>query len=107
MKVTKKFDKIENNWIITPNGDIDIHTADEFRDDVLESFNANKKDLVIDGKNLEYVDSMGLGALIYILKELKETEYKIYLQNIKPNIKKLLQITELDKMFIIRGENIE
>ena len=107
MKITKELNIEETKWRIIPEGDIDIHTSDQFKEEVLELFNEKNLDLVIDGKKLDYIDSMGLGALIHILKELKNTEYQIYLENIKPNIKKLLEITELDKMFKIRGENIE
>lgn len=107
MKIRKKFDEEESKLIFTPSGDIDIHTSNTFKDEVIQAFKENKNDILIDGKNLDYIDSMGLGALIYILKELKDTEYKIYLENIKPNIKKLLDITELDKLFVIRGEDIE
>jgi anti-sigma B factor antagonist len=45
--------------------------------------------------------------LIGILKQVKEDNKKIYLSNIKPNIRKLFDITELDKLFIIRSENDE
>ena len=39
--------------------------------------------------------------------KFKENDNKIYLSNIKPNIRKLFDITELDKLFIIRGDDNE
>lgn len=101
MKVS--FDEKENKWLFLPVGEIDIYTSMKFKEEVLEKFNSKKIDILIDGKKLEYVDSTGLGALIYILKTLKDDDYKIHLMNIKPNIKKLFDITELDKLFVIRG----
>lgn len=97
------FDEKENKWLFLPVGDIDIYTSAKFKEEILEKFNSNKRDILIDGKNLDYIDSTGLGALIYILKCLKDDNYKIHLKNIKPNIKKLFDITELDKLFLIRG----
>lgn len=101
MKVDFNID--ENKWIFTPIGEIDIYSSSEFKEEVLENFRSKQTDILIDGERLEYIDSTGLGALIYILKALKNDEYKIHLVNIKPNIKKLFDITELDKLFVIRG----
>lgn len=97
------FDEGENKWIFSPSGEIDIYSSLKFKEEVLENFNSNKTDILIDGEKLEYIDSTGLGALIYILKSLKDNDFKIHLMNIKPNIKKLFDITELDKLFVIRG----
>lgn len=98
------FNEKENKWVFTPSGELDIYTSPEFKKTILDAFEGRESDILIDCEKLEYVDSTGLGALIYILKNLKEKEYKIYLDNIKPNIRKLFDITKLDKLFIIRGE---
>ncbi len=100
-----KFNEGENTWIISPKGDLDIYTSNEFKNKILDIFEKEQVDLLIDGTNLEYVDSTGLGALISIFKSTKEADKKIVLLNLKANIRKLFHITELDKLFLIRGEN--
>lgn len=107
LKIDSKFNENDSNWEFNLVGELDIYTSGQFKDEVLKSYNSNKKDIVIKGDKLLYVDSTGLGALIYILKELKEDERVIYCDDIKPNIKKLFTITDLDKLFIIRGESNE
>lgn len=104
LDIEKRFSKREGKWVFTPNGEIDIYTSPDFKKTILDTFEEEESDILIDCINLEYVDSTGLGALIYVLKKLKEKEYQIYLTNMKPNIRKLFDITKLDKMFIIRGE---
>lgn len=101
MKVS--FDEGEDKWIFSPSGEIDIYSSQKFKEGILEKFNSKKTDILIDGEKLDYIDSTGLGALIYILKLLKDNDFKIHLMNVKPNIKKLFDITELDKLFLIRG----
>lgn len=101
------FNNDNNHWIIKPIGEIDIYTSSVFKEEIVKAFEDRKADLVIEGENLEYIDSTGLGALISVLKMLQETEFKIYIDNIKPNIRKLFDITELDKLFVIRGEGDE
>ncbi len=100
--------KVENNkdsnkWVFQPAGDIDIYTSMEFREGVMEAFEEENKDILIDGTNLDYIDSTGLGALMFVLKNIQDRGFKIYLENLKPNILKLLTITELDKLMVIRG----
>lgn len=102
-----KYNDLENLWVIEPEGDMDIYTSADFKDKIIKVFEEKKADLLVDGQGLDYIDSTGLGALIGILKRVKESDHKIYLSNMKPNIRKLFNITELDKLFIIRGEDNE
>ena len=107
LNIEVKFDEKENKWVFFPEGEIDIYTSPKFKEEILKYFNSKETDILINWENLNYVDSTGLGALISILKKLKDNEHKIYLSNIKSNIRKIFDITELDKLFIIRGEKDE
>lgn len=107
LEISSKFDDNQNKWIFKPKGDLDIYTSSQFKEEILKNFNENESDIIIDGENLEYIDSTGLGALISILKSVKEKEIKIYIENVKPNIRKIFDITNLDKLFIFRGEHNE
>lgn len=104
---TVEYNEEENIWVFKPEGDMDIYTSESFKEQVLKSLDTKNLSILIDGENLDYIDSTGLGVLISILKKVKESDHNIYLENIKPNIKKLFNITELDKLFIFRGEDNE
>ncbi len=104
-KVDFSFDR--NLWVVKPIGEIDIYTSSVFKEEVVKAYEQRKSDLLIDGENLDYIDSTGLGALISLLKMIQDTEFKIHIENLKPNIRKLFDITELDKVFVIRGDNNE
>ena len=64
-------------------------------------------DVRIECKDLSYIDSTGLGAFIAVLKKTKEFEKSIYFQNLKPSLSKLFKITNLDKVFVIEGDQNE
>lgn len=100
-----EFDSEQDRWVVKAKGDLDIYTSNEFKDLVLDAFENMELDLLIDGTNLDYIDSTGLGALISIYKTVSNKDKKIYISNLKSNIRKLFDITELDKLFIIRGED--
>ena len=55
----------------------------------------------IDCRDLSYIDSTGLGVFASILKRTKEQGSEIVLVGLKNNIRKLFNITGLDKLFVI------
>ena len=96
--------KEENNdeIIIKPVGEVDIYTSPDLKETLTEIINQSNVNMVIDGEKLEYIDSTGLGVLIGALKKIKEKERNITITNIKPNIKKLFDITGLNKVFVVK-----
>ena len=93
----------ENEVYIQLEGDLDIYSCDKFKEDSIKVVEKNKLDLIIDAKELVYIDSTGLGALISIYKRVKEHQNKIIIENLKPNVQKIFAITDLDKIFEIKG----
>lgn len=107
LNIESEFDKDEGKWVFKPEGDLDIYTSSQFKEEVLLKLDEKETDIIIDGEKLEYVDSTGLGSLISVLKTMKENDKKIYIENVKPNIRKIFDITNLDELFIFRGGSNE
>lgn len=101
LNINVEFNEEKNIWVVIPEGEIDIYTSPKLKDKLIEAINDKKIDILIDSKKLDYLDSTGLGALISVLKKARENDNKIYIKNIKPNIRKLFDITDLDKVFVI------
>ncbi len=101
LTINKAYDDTNKVWKIQLDGEIDIYTTEKLKETFMGMLEKNKENIKIDAEKLDYIDSTGLGVLIGILKILKEEDKNIYLTNIKPSIKKLLNITGLDKIFII------
>lgn len=87
--------------IIILSGEIDIYSAPDFKDSLFNAIGEGKEDVVLDCTNLSYIDSMGLGILVAVLKRLKQNDFNLYIRNSKPNIRKLFKITGLEKVFIM------
>lgn len=102
LDINIKFNENDSTWMVYPKGDIDIYTSPKFKEVLTDALNREDGDILIDGESLDYIDSTGLGALISILKRVREKENNVYLKNIRPNIRKLFDITELDKVFIFK-----
>ncbi|MEJ8751903.1 STAS domain-containing protein [Lagierella sp. ICN-221743] len=86
---------------ISLDGDLDAYSSDEFKDAVLNKV-PSSKDILINAKKLNFIDSTGLGSLISIYNNIKEQEKTISIEEIKPNVKQIFEITELDKLFNIK-----
>lgn len=99
--INKSFDEERSIWLIELAGEVDIYTAGQLKETFIKIMEEKKENIKIDGTALEYIDSTGLGVLIGALKRLKEEDKNITIGNIKPSIRKLLNITGLDKIFII------
>lgn len=96
-----EFNEDNSFWNIIPKGEIDIYTAPRLKEELVKALEKKKASLSMDLKDLDYIDSTGLGTLISVFKVVKENDNKIYMKNVKPNIRKLLDITDLDKVFVI------
>lgn len=97
----------ENLLQLIPIGELDIYHTPDFKDKALSAYYKNKGNILVDGSQLEYVDSTGLGGFIHLLNIVQKDGNKIRMKNIKPNIKKLFTITKLDELFVFEGGNNE
>lgn len=103
MSLEIKYDVTSDNTLeIQPIGEVDIYTSPELKNKIYELIDEKKLDILINGSNLDYIDSTGLGILMGIYKKLKENNLNIKITNLKPNIYKLFDITGLNKIFNIQ-----
>ena len=79
-------------------GDLDVYSEEDFKEFIEEKIDANK-DLVFDLKDLDYLDSTGLGMFMLIYNKQKENGKSVKIINTKENIKKLFKITDLTALF--------
>lgn len=95
---SKIYDK-EKFLLIEVKGDLDIYSEDEFRSFIEKEIEGSDKDMVIDIKDLDYLDSTGLGLFMKIYKISKEKDRTVSIINPKENILKLFKITDLTDVF--------
>ncbi len=105
--MTSKLSENPECWVIDIAGEVDIFNSTEMKTKLIELIEEKPLDIRIECKNLTYIDSTGLGALIAVLKKTKEFDKSIYFQNLKPSLSKLFKITNLDKVFVIEGDSNE
>lgn len=98
LKIQRSFDEKKRQWNIIPEGEVDISTAAVLRTALEEAYKEEHGNMVLHFDQLRYMDSTGLGVIIGAYGRMKDNGYHIVLRNPQGNIRKLLRITNLDKL---------
>ncbi|MDR2938693.1 MAG: STAS domain-containing protein [Clostridiales bacterium] len=99
--IESNYDVSKNGWEVIMAGEIDIFNSEQLKSSLLKLINEKGKNLYLDCAKLTFIDSTALGALVGVLKNVKQGGGDIYINSLKPNLTKLFKITNLDKVFII------
>ncbi len=89
-----------DHWTLEVQGEIDVFTAKNLREEMIRIFSEKQKDIILDFNKLSYIDSTGLGVIIGAYGRMKEKGNHLIIVNAKQNVLKLLTITGLDKILI-------
>jgi anti-sigma B factor antagonist len=88
-------------------GEIDINTAPQMKKVFDKLVQAKKEKILMNFKDVNYVDSSGLATLVEILRGMRAYSGKLKLTNLTTKVKSLFEITKLDKLFEITMEEEE
>lgn len=67
----------------------------------------NRRSIVLNFDNVDFLSSAALGKLITLDRKVKSAQGRLKMSNIRPEILEVFQITKLNKVFDIRGEEAE
>jgi anti-sigma B factor antagonist len=96
---TEKVD--ESTYVIALAGEVDLYTAPEFKQQLLDVIGEGGKDVVVDFSDTTFIDSTTLGVLVGGVKRLRAQEGRLSLVCSDRNIRKIFEITGLDRVFTI------
>jgi anti-sigma B factor antagonist len=89
-------------------GEIDLHNSPELRGALLEVLIASSpKKLILNLSQVPYMDSSAIAVLVETLQKMRKYGGKIYLTNLHPRVKGLLEIARLDSIFIVTADEAE
>ena len=99
-----KTDKVDDStYVISLAGQVDLYTAPEFKQQLLDVIGEGGKDVVVDFSDTTFIDSTTLGVLLGALKRFRPTGGELVLVCSDPNIRRIFEITLLDRVFAIFG----
>ena len=99
--------KLGNVPVLELEGELDAYTCSRLREAMIEAIEEGGANLVVNMKDVEYIDSSGLGTLVGGLKRVSEKQGVIAVCCTNPQIRKVFDITGLVKVFPIYGSEQE
>ncbi|MGH3545500.1 MAG: STAS domain-containing protein [Mycobacteriales bacterium] len=87
--------------VVTVAGEIDIFTAPQLRENLVELLDAGQLYIVVDLLRVDFLDSTALGVLVGIHRRVSPSGGALNLVCIKPHILKMFRISGLDQTFAI------
>ncbi|HOX48852.1 MAG TPA: STAS domain-containing protein [Spirochaetia bacterium] len=96
-----KIRKSGESYIIDVNGEMDLYNSYRLKELVMRMLEKKVERFIINLENVDYIDSSGIGALIYICSTIKKMNLKLVITNIHGSVKKVIELTKLMGYFPI------
>lgn len=93
--------------LIELEGEVDVYTAPQLKQQMMAQLESGTKEIAVDLTKVEYLDSTALGVLIGGLKRMRERDGNLALICPSQRIKRVFEITGLDKIFDIYASESE
>ena len=96
--------------VASVRGEIDLHNSPELRNalfDVLNKAQPVAKRLILNVSQVPYMDSSAIAVLVETLRKVQRGGGKVYLTNLQPRVKGLLEIARLNAIFVIAATEEE
>ncbi len=97
----------DDRYVIALAGEVDLYTAPEFKQQLLDVIAQGAKNVVVDFTDTTFIDSTTLGVLVGGVKRLRSTDGQLALVCADRNITKIFEITGLDRVFTIYATRAE
>lgn len=92
----------QNNYdILSITGEVDASNSVILDEAIQELIAGGSKFILIDGKNLEYISSAGLGVFMSYLEDFQEQEINLKICELTPRVYEVFKILGLDQLIPI------
>jgi anti-sigma B factor antagonist len=91
-------------WVIALSGEVDLYTAPEFKEKLLDVIAKGATHVVVDLTDTTFIDSTTLGVLVGGVKRLRPNGGQLLIVCSDRNITKIFEITGLNRVFPIHDE---
>src|SRR5215204_5054702 len=97
MELRTEVSKIGGWTVVSVYGELDVATSPTLRERLISLVGKGSARLVLDLEGVDFLDSTGLGTIISALKRARTHGGDMRLVCTQPRIKRLFEITGLDK----------
>lgn len=98
---------LNNVAIIDIMGEIDLYNSPKIKDALLEKVKDGYKNFIINLGDVTYIDSSGIGTLIFCRTSLNQNSGALRIIKIKDSVKRIFELTKLNSFFTILEDEEE
>lgn len=99
MKIDFQNDEANKTKIFKISGELDVHHVKNLKAEVMEALAGRDWTYQLDMDQVTYLDSSGLGMLVYLKKEVIKKESKLKIINLHEPVLNVFKLTKLDDFF--------
>lgn len=103
-KTSRFLGESDHTVVIPLHGDLDLYVAPEVKQELLAAIDAGARRIVVDLRDVSFVDSTILGVLLNAAKRLRAVDGEVEVLCTKPSIRSLFKVTLLDRVFFIHDK---
>src|SRR4051812_32656061 len=79
--------------LVAPQGEIDLATANELKNSLLDAIETNARCLIVDLSDVSFVDSTGLGVLLFVQRRMEASGGRIVTVCGDPLVRRIFEVT--------------
>ena len=80
---------------------LDAHNSNDLKSAVKDLFESGKKNILVDLREVRFIDSSGLGALVSGFKNAITQQGVLKLSTLQPQVESMFELTRLHRVFEI------
>jgi anti-anti-sigma factor len=96
-----------NVMILTLSGRLDLSSGNRLKEEVKSILSEGRTSIHLNLKEVEFVNSSGLGALVSIMKEIRIHRGRLTLSDMADYVREIFDITQLSHIFEIFATEVE
>ena len=91
------------NPVVSLSGEIDMHSSPVLREKLLSVIKNKPPRLIVNFKDVSYIDSSGIATFVESLKHVKAYKGRMQFSELPQSILEIFSFSRLDKVFEICG----
>ncbi len=92
---------MNNYQVIKLEERLDSGNVDAFKEKTGEVINSEESLIILDFSDTKFIDSIGLGSLVSILKKTAQNHRSVVLSSLSPHVRQIFELTKLYRLFDI------
>ena len=105
---TSRVEPAANAVVASVRGEIDLHNSPDLRGILLDLLAKHEpKRLILNLAQVPYMDSSAIAVLVEALQKIRKSGGRIFLTDLQPRVKGLLEIARLDSIFVVAKDETE